>query len=169
MFHQLNGDPYPIKTLAAFYKNPFAANYNLADLYRVYQESAQNQSVSYNSEIEVERRAEVRAKNIEFIVTFLRKKSGASKFGALSLFHIIGCFKTTGISKEALNDLWPSKDLDEHLTLFERLGLLDSAQASNRLTLNDFLQNFVACRKFAGCDPAIMKALCAYYQKYILD
>ena len=34
MFNQLNGNPYSIATLAAFYKNPFVEDNDLAGIYR---------------------------------------------------------------------------------------------------------------------------------------
>ena len=34
LFHQLNGNPYSISTLAAFYKNPFVENNDLVGIYQ---------------------------------------------------------------------------------------------------------------------------------------
>ena len=34
MFDQLNGNPYSIATLAAFYKNPFVEDNDLAGIYK---------------------------------------------------------------------------------------------------------------------------------------
>jgi len=86
LFKRLNGNPYVIKALAAFYKNPFVHNADLKDIYHRLLKIDENVE-DYNpltgsmklraDELKsmTSKSVEVRGKGIEAVLSFLKEKS----------------------------------------------------------------------------------------------
>ena len=179
LFFQLAGNPYSIKTIAAFYRNPFVDDSSLKGIYErlielnkhidgesdsIHERKAENRPIVRLKEVATVR-AEVKQRSIEAILKFLTEKSDNTQVSALSLFYFLGCFEA-GICEATLTSLMPSKQLSDSLFLLKRMGTIDS-QAS-RLSLSRLLQKFVAATKFTSCEVSLMTALCAYYEREIL-
>lgn len=168
LFQQLDGNPYSIKTIAAFYRNPHVTNNDLKGIYqRLSDLEKHEEDLSISSRRTMadaaRRRVETRRKGIEAVLDLLTERSSSSsdtQLGALSLFYFLGCFDQ-GLTDETLHALWPGHQLDENLYFLKRLGVLEIG--APRLTLNRLLQKYVANTKFQSCEWTLMSALCSHY------
>lgn len=103
-------------------------------------------------------------KTVEATLDMLEQNSVAGCLSALDLFYLIGSFPN-GITYEDLKRIWPNNSLEEFITLFERLNLLDTG--APRKTLNRFLTKFVHNSNFHNLKETLMTLLCQQYTELL--
>ena len=83
MFEQLDGNPYSIKTIAAFYRNPHVTNNDLKGIYQRLRDLEKHEedlslSSRRNMADAAKRRVETRRKGIEAVLCLLSDQSSSS-------------------------------------------------------------------------------------------
>ena len=177
LFSMLDGNPFSIKTVATFYKNPNVAYNDLLGIYERLLDTNEEQVDKYGGEENAlatqkskihdaaVRRIETRRKGIQAILEVLQERSGDEQLSAISLFFFLGCFEM-GLIKDALYYIWPNEELDNNLYLLKRLGVLEIG--APRVTLTALLTNYVSGTQFKHCERTLMKELCSFYETEIM-